>query len=134
MENNPNLSRLSLISFVICFSLTANLFGQPETLWKTKFKKNVNWLRLAPTGHLIVSTGEGLLGVDPDSGKVLWKNKGLKGVLARPRDWTSSWLQGFIPFTPYAVVKEWSGAHKTFKHSGMPHYFRIFNFVTGEDP
>ena len=65
MENNPNLSRLSLISFVICFSLTANLFGQPETLWKTKFKKNVNWLRLAPTGHLIVSTGEGLLGVDP---------------------------------------------------------------------
>ncbi len=133
MKNNPNLSRLSLISFVICFSLTANLFGQPETLWKTKFKKKVNWLKLAPTGHLIVSTGDGLLGVDPDSGKVLWKNKGLKGVLARPRDWTSSWLQEFIPFTPYAVVKEWSGAHKTFKHSGMPHYFRIFNFVTGED-
>lgn len=128
-----NLSWLRLLSFLTIMGLTVNLFGQAEPLWKTKFKKNVDWLKVAPTGHLIVGTGKGLFGVDPDSGKVLWKNKELRGLLEQPREVMKGWFQKFLPYRQIAVVKEFSGAHKFMKHGGMPYYLKLINVVTGED-
>ena len=66
------LSCLRLLSFLTILGLTVNAFGQSETLWTHTVQGNIKWLQLAPTGHLIVSTKESLVGVDPENGEILW--------------------------------------------------------------
>ncbi len=55
------LGCLRLLSFLTILGLTVNVFGQSEPRWKSTFKKEINWLKVAPTGHLIASTDEGLI-------------------------------------------------------------------------
>jgi len=43
--------------------------------WSTKFKSPINWQRVHSLGYVIVGTNDGLYGVDPHDGKVLWENK-----------------------------------------------------------
>lgn len=43
--------------------------------WSAKFKKPINWQRVHSLGYLIVSTDDGLYGVDPQDGKILWENR-----------------------------------------------------------
>src|SRR5438128_2060940 len=52
-------------------------FSQPKTApaWSAKFRSAVNWQRIHSLGYLIVSTNDGLYGVSPADGKVLWENK-----------------------------------------------------------
>jgi outer membrane protein assembly factor BamB len=42
--------------------------------WSAKFKSPVNWQRVHSLGYLIVSTNDGLYGVNPSDGKILWEN------------------------------------------------------------
>jgi hypothetical protein len=53
-------------------------YAQPKTApsWSAKFKTPINWQRGHSLGYLVVSTSDGLYGVNPDDGKVLWENKG----------------------------------------------------------
>lgn len=66
--------RLVVIGVVISASM-AN--GQPKTApsWSAKFKTAINWQRVHALGYLVVSTQDGLYGVNPDDGKILWENK-----------------------------------------------------------
>ena len=60
------------------FSLFAViLYSQPKTAptWSAKFKNSVNWQRVHSLGYLIVSTNDGLYGVNPIDGKIIWENK-----------------------------------------------------------
>ncbi|MFB3042547.1 MAG: PQQ-binding-like beta-propeller repeat protein, partial [Candidatus Poribacteria bacterium] len=127
-----NLSGWGLLSLLTIVGLTGNAFGQSETLWTHTVQGNINWLQVAPTGHLIVSTKESLVGVDPENGEILWTREDLKGLKERPAKF-DSWLQEFIPYTPYAVLRKNSEAGKTFKHEGAPIYINVINTVTGED-
>src|SRR5687767_3808234 len=43
--------------------------------WSAKFKSAINWQRVHSLGYIIVSTNDGLYGVNPNDGKVLWENK-----------------------------------------------------------
>ena len=129
---NLNVSGLRLLSLLTILGLTVNAFGQSEPLWTHTVEGNINWLKLAPTGHLIVSTKESLVGVDSENGEILWTREDLKGLKERPIEFYS-WLEEFIPFTPYAVVRKHSEAGKTFKHEGAPIYINVINTVTGED-
>lgn len=51
--------------------------AQPKTApsWSAKFKTPIQWQRVHSLGYLIVNTGDGLYGVDPDNGKIMWENK-----------------------------------------------------------
>jgi outer membrane protein assembly factor BamB len=51
--------------------------AQPKTApsWSAKFKTPINWQRVHSLGYLIVNTNDGLYGVNPDDGKILWQNK-----------------------------------------------------------
>jgi outer membrane protein assembly factor BamB len=43
--------------------------------WSAKFKTPINWQRVHSLGYLIVSNNDGLYGVSPSDGKILWENK-----------------------------------------------------------
>jgi outer membrane protein assembly factor BamB len=55
----------------------ASVTAQPKTApaWSAKFKSAINWQRVHSLGYLIVSTNDGLYGVNPSDGKIIWENK-----------------------------------------------------------
>lgn len=65
---------------MVVFTLTGN--AQPKTApsWSAKFKTPINWQRVHSLGYLIVSTNDGLYGVNPDDGKIIWENKGFAAL------------------------------------------------------
>lgn len=69
-----SLSRV-LSACLVIVALVAN--AQPKTApsWSAKFKTPITWQRVHSLGYLIVNTGDGLFGVNPDDGKILWENK-----------------------------------------------------------
>lgn len=48
--------------------------------WTMDFDSGIDWFRLSPTGKLIAATGDGLQGIDPATGKVVWKHDFLKNI------------------------------------------------------
>ena len=74
-----NLSRMLAVCMVM-LAFTAN--AQPKTApsWSAKFKTPINWQRVHSLGYLIVSTNDGLYGVNPDDGKIIWENKGFAAL------------------------------------------------------
>lgn len=57
-------------------ALTLMCNAQPKTApsWSARFKTPVNWQRVHSLGYIIVSTNDGLYGVNPDDGKIMWEN------------------------------------------------------------
>lgn len=43
--------------------------------WTAKFNNAINWQRVHSLGYIIVSTSDGLYGVEPHDGKIVWENK-----------------------------------------------------------
>lgn len=71
------------VIMLVCICTYALIgYSQPKTspAWSAKFKSAVNWQRVHSLGYLIVSTNEGLYGVNPVDGKILWENKNFPAV------------------------------------------------------
>ncbi len=62
-------------SGILFISLSS--WAQPKTAasWSAKFTSAINWQRVHSLGYIIVSTNDGLYGVSPTDGKVIWENK-----------------------------------------------------------
>ena len=71
------MNALSRMLAVCMVALTLNANAQPKTApsWSAKFKTAINWQRVHSLGYLIVSTNDGLYGVNPDDGKIIWENR-----------------------------------------------------------
>ncbi len=128
---NLNVSGLGLLSLLTILGLTVNAFGQSEPRWESTFQKNIKWQQLAPTGHLVVSTDASLIGIDPATGKEMWRREDLKG-LQDATEAFKNWLEQFVPYSPYALVRTFSGAKKKFKHSGMHYDINLIDILTGK--
>jgi outer membrane protein assembly factor BamB len=67
------------VSMLVCIAMMMSIisYSQPKTssAWSAKFKSPVNWQRIHSLGYLIVSTKDGLYGVSPNDGRILWENK-----------------------------------------------------------
>src|SRR5690242_10997686 len=72
-------SRMLSVCMVVLSSMAS---AQPKTApsWSAKFKTPITWQRVHSLGYLIVNTGDGLYGVNPDDGKILWENKGFASL------------------------------------------------------
>lgn len=59
--------------------LLTSLFihAQPKTppTWSARFTSAINWQRVHSLGYIVVSTNDGLYGVNPTDGAILWENK-----------------------------------------------------------
>jgi len=48
--------------------------------WDMQTEGSIDWFRLSPTGKLIAGTNQGLIGIEPATGKVAWKHDFLKNI------------------------------------------------------
>ncbi|HKQ98416.1 MAG TPA: hypothetical protein VJV75_11105 [Candidatus Polarisedimenticolia bacterium] len=51
-----------------------------DPAWSLRLGGEVEWQRVAPLGQLLVKTSQGLSGVDPERGRVLWTHDDLGGL------------------------------------------------------
>ena len=76
------MKRSAYLLFVI--ALLASLFAHAQqklsASWSAKFKSPINWQRVHSLGYIIVGTNDGLYGVDPNDGKVMWENRGFPAL------------------------------------------------------
>lgn len=67
----------SFLFLSLAFLFPAVIHAQPhvQPAWSAKFTSPVNWQRIHSLGYIIVSTNDGLYGVNPADGKILWERK-----------------------------------------------------------
>ena len=73
------LSR-ALAACMVMLTLLANAQPKSAPSWSAKFKTPITWQRVHSLGYLIVNTNDGLYGVNPDDGKILWQNKNFAAI------------------------------------------------------
>ncbi len=62
-----------LLPIILCLSMGVN--GQPvKPLWSKTIPEGVKWQKVTSLGNYIVGTSQGLAGIDPEKGEILWKN------------------------------------------------------------
>lgn len=98
------MRRLTTILFFLI--LTQHVISQAPQ-WETSFKTAINWQKLTPYGTLIVSTSDGIKGIDPKTGNVLWTSKPSLG--AAPE---SSFQM--IDQTPFFSVQVGNGSNEDY--------------------
>jgi hypothetical protein len=64
------------IQFVALFlSFTVPMFGQQvKPLWSAKVPEGINWQMVTSLGNYVVGTSQGIAGINPENGAILWKN------------------------------------------------------------
>src|SRR5687767_10818355 len=71
--------KMQFRTLFFCMTMVITWFceAQPKTnkAWSAKFGSSINWQRVHSLGYLIVSTNDGLYGVNPNDGKIIWENK-----------------------------------------------------------
>ncbi|MDK9700484.1 MAG: PQQ-like beta-propeller repeat protein [bacterium] len=72
-----------------------------DKLWEAKFDKDVEWMQLSDAGYLVVNTSQGLFGVKPEDGSIVWKMDDVKKV---PEDFFST-----IPGTQFVTITKSAG-------------------------
>jgi hypothetical protein len=48
--------------------------GQVKPLWTRKVTEGIRWQMVTPLGHYIAGTSQGIIGINPEKGDVIWKN------------------------------------------------------------
>ncbi|MDN5199810.1 PQQ-binding-like beta-propeller repeat protein [Fulvivirgaceae bacterium BMA10] len=80
-----------LIVFLSCFFAQAKANSEktdPAQAWNLHFKSAILWQQVTPLGVLVVNTLDGLHGIDPEQGKIIWSIPAL----------------GNIPFESYQIL------------------------------
>lgn len=72
---NPKRLLLYPFCFVLFVTFLSHAQQKLPVAWSAKFKTPINWQRVHSLGYLIISTNDGLFGVNPSDGKILWENK-----------------------------------------------------------
>lgn len=69
-----NITKTFLFGLIL---IPASLFAQQKLTpaWSARFSTTINWQRVHSLGYIIVSTNEGLYGVNPSDGTIAWENK-----------------------------------------------------------
>jgi outer membrane protein assembly factor BamB len=50
-------------------------FAQVEVKWNTEVPTNILWQEVTALGNLIVSSRGGLIGLDAETGKIVWSKR-----------------------------------------------------------
>jgi len=68
--------------FILVFLSTAIAgIAQVSSAWKKSFESEILWQQVTSLGNLIVCTRNNLLGLNTESGNVLWKNSQFGGIM-----------------------------------------------------
>jgi hypothetical protein len=76
---SPIIMKRTITYLFLIVALMIPVFSNAQqklaAAWSGKFKSPINWQRVHSLGYLIVSTNDGLYGVNPHDGKIMWENK-----------------------------------------------------------
>lgn len=60
-----------------------NVFAQPvKPLWSQSVPEGVAWQMVTSFGNYVIGTADGLAGIDPDKGTVIWRNRDVGKLMA----------------------------------------------------
>lgn len=70
--------KMNLKSKFVTFLLASTFFpllsyGQVEVKWNSQLTSNILWQEVSSLGNLIISTGEGLMGINTETGDISWR-------------------------------------------------------------
>src|SRR5688572_18191818 len=70
-----NFIKVVFVAEILLISLVA--MAQPKTApaWSARFTSAINWQRVHSLGYIVVSTNDGLYGINPADGSIAWENK-----------------------------------------------------------
>lgn len=72
--NRIRRSGCSLLALALAAAVAAvPVRAEPAPSWKLELDRPVRWFKTSPPGVVLVGTDHEILGVAPDSGKVLWR-------------------------------------------------------------
>jgi outer membrane protein assembly factor BamB len=100
VDKSPHLRLFVVLLFLASLGVTP-LLAAPTPTWSYTATSDIKWFKLAPTGHLIVSTDGALLGVDPESGQPAWTSEELKDLDEEKFD--------IVEGTQFAVITKGKG-------------------------
>ncbi len=66
------MTTLKLVTYISLFFMAPTLSAQQDPAWKGTPGGSVSWVRSTSAGNLLACTSEGLKGIAPESGQVLW--------------------------------------------------------------
>jgi hypothetical protein len=66
--------RYSVFLIVAFWISSTYVNGQIKPLWTRKVTEGIRWQMVTPLGHYIAGTSQGIIGINPDKGDVIWKN------------------------------------------------------------
>lgn len=131
------------IIFLLALLVPLIQCAQVEVKWSKQLPTNILWQEVTALGNLVVSSHEGLMGVDTDSGNISWNHWNL-GNLDRP-------AFEELPNSPFFTVTSGNNLHMIDQFSGkevfnsnnsglksIDSYFLLFDseavLVAGKDP
>lgn len=117
MHPSRSLKTTCAVALAATIIMVSAVFAAPTPNWNIKFEKDIKWLSLMETGHLVASTDKGLIGIDPATGEVAWTMEDLKNIKQDRFD--------PIPFTQFAVIQKGKG------FLGAHNRMIVIDYVTG---
>lgn len=107
---------LFLLLFAFC---SAVMHAQPvKPLWSKTVPEGISWQMVTSLGNYIVGTSQGLAGVDPEKGTILWKNNTLGPLTGdKVKQLGSSALLTISNGTNITILDPFSGEVKFDAHS-----------------
>ncbi|MDD1443645.1 hypothetical protein MEO93_25500 [Dolichospermum sp. ST_sed3] len=60
---------------LLLLTLSIQMYSQPiKPLWSRKVPEGINWQMVTSLGNYIAGTTQGIAGINPETGEMLWKN------------------------------------------------------------
>ncbi|AOS43222.1 outer membrane biogenesis protein BamB [Lacunisphaera limnophila] len=113
----PRLPRL--LTVVLLSALAAQVWAAPaKPVWTCALGEDAKWENLTALGVLLVGTNSAIHCIDPDTGKVLWKNADFKK--------SNSMNAREIPGTPFLLCNQLEGI------GGSKSTLTLIDYLTGE--
>jgi len=106
----------TLILLALCATPRANA----ETLWSLTTGKNIVFQRLTPLGSLLVSTDDGLMGVDAATGKTMWTRSDVQKLKECNYDEIANTSYGLIEFGGRVEVIDLTNGQKKWDSTDLP--------------
>ncbi len=70
----------TILLILLMSSISLPTFAS-DPIWSIKFNSSINWKKITPAGIMVVSTNDALYGIDPETGKEIWKIESLSKIL-----------------------------------------------------
>lgn len=107
-----------LLSLTLLLALTLRLPAAPVPIWTCPLGEDAKWENLTELGMLLVGTDAAIHCIDPETGKVIWKNATFKK--------SNSMNAREIPGTPFLLCNQFAGI------AGSKSTLTLIDYLTGE--